>query len=178
MKIYIFYILLFVLFIFSSCVPTVRYSLDNKNKKNKTVSSEVKNSSYQSFSPQDLIEENLESEAKKWLGTPYKWGGNSRRGIDCSAFVQNVYNNVGVKLPRTAHQQYEKSMIIKNTSRKVGDLIFFKKNGKNSRGNVTHVGIYLGSGKIIHSSSKKGVIIQNIDNSYLAKRYFAVGRVL
>jgi len=174
----IFIKILFLSFVIAACVPTVRYNLEDIKKSLKPIDREIRNSLNKPVTNGDAYNTDLESEAKKWLGTPYKWGGDSRRGIDCSAFVQNVYSNVGVKLPRTANQQYEKSIIVKNTSRKIGDLIFFKKNGRNSRGNVTHVGIYLGDGKIIHSSSKKGVIIQNIDNSYLAKRYFAVGRVL
>ncbi len=179
------YHILFLSFMLASCVPTIRYNSDKKEN-NKANSIKSKNTAYKTFSSQSPIGKGLnkarnitlESEARKWIGTPYKWGGISRRGVDCSAFVQNVYKNIGVNLPRTAHQQFESSLIVNRSSRKAGDLIFFKKNGKSSRGNVTHVGIYLGNGKLIHSSTKKGVIIQDVDNSYLGRRYFAVGRVL
>ncbi|MGB9702336.1 MAG: C40 family peptidase [Candidatus Kapaibacteriota bacterium] len=98
--------------------------------------------------------------AENWIGTPYQYGGDSKKGVDCSAFVQNVYSSLGVNLPRTAQQQYNFIPRISQDELKPGDLIFF---GKNS--SVSHVAIYIGNGKMIHASSSQGVIKQDL-NTY------------
>ena len=101
--------------------------------------------------------------AEKWIGTPYLYGGNTKAGVDCSGFVKNVYKEVGVDLPRTSAEQFN---ILKPTNTPVvGDLVFFKR-----ANTINHVGIFIGDGKMIHSSSEKGVIIQTILGSSLENR--------
>lgn len=112
------------------------------------------------------------NESRKWLGTPYKYGGTSKNGIDCSSFVQNVMKEVGINLPRTAHQQFEFSYPLSLNNAEIGDLVFFRKASK-----VSHVGIYLGSNKFIHSSSSKGVILSSLDDSWYEENFYKVGRV-
>lgn len=109
-------------------------------------------------------------EYKKWEGTKYRLGGTTTKGVDCSAFVQNIYHNVfNQKLPRTTGQQAKTGESIKRSEMKVGDLVFFKR--------PAHVGIYIGHGEMIHASTKKGVKITHLNNIYFRRHYTESRRV-
>jgi len=109
----------------------------------------------------------------KWYGTKYRMGGTTKKGIDCSAFVQAVFNSVyGIDLPRTAREQYQNSSRISRTQLKEGDLLFY-----NTRGGISHVGIYLQNNKFVHAASSEGVMISDIFDPYWMKRFMGVGRV-
>lgn len=109
-------------------------------------------------------------EAEKWLGTPYRYGGTDKRGVDCSGLTYNVFLSVGTVLPRTAEQQYMYTKRISRSELEVGDLIFFT-----NRGKISHVGIYSGNNTMIHSSSSSGVIRQKLD-SYNGQTVAGYGR--
>ncbi len=96
--------------------------------------------------------------AKQFLGNPYVWGGTSlTKGADCSGFVQSVFKNYGVSLPRTSRAQATVGTQISTSELKAGDLIFYAKGGT-----INHVAIYIGSGQVIHASSpKSGIKISN-----------------
>ncbi|MCD6435668.1 MAG: C40 family peptidase, partial [Clostridiales bacterium] len=103
--------------------------------------------------------------AKKYLGTKYKFGGTTRRGIDCSAFTKVVMKHHGKTLPRTANQQASSGKHINKKDLRKGDLVFFKNTDK--RRIISHVGIYLGNGKFIHASSGAGrVTITKLNKAY------------
>jgi cell wall-associated NlpC family hydrolase len=87
--------------------------------------------------------------AKTFLGVPYRWGGATMRGIDCSAFVKKVYEIFGVALPRTAQEQSCVGRPIGKDELEEGDLVFFQ----TQRARRTHVGIYIGNGEFVHASS-------------------------
>lgn len=109
----------------------------------------------------------------EWYGTRYRMGGNNKSGIDCSAFTKAVYLSAfGVTLPRTAREQYRASRIISSTELKEGDLVFF-----NTRGGVSHVGIYLGNNKFIHASTSQGVTVSDMFDPYYLKRFLGSGRI-
>lgn len=112
----------------------------------------------------------------EWYGVRYRMGGTSKSGIDCSAFVQNLYRYVfGQNLLRTACLQFNSAKYIKDMADlKEGDLVFFRVN--TSR--ISHVGVYLKNNFFVHSASSKGVSIANLNNAYWSKYYAGGGRVI
>ncbi|NRG26720.1 C40 family peptidase [Bacillus circulans] len=111
--------------------------------------------------------------AKKYIGTPYKYGGTSLKGFDCSGFVGYSYKKVGKSLPRTTASMYKKGKKVKKSNLKKGDLIFFNTYKKGA----SHVGIYIGSNQFIHSSSSKGVKVDKLSNSYWKTKYYGAKRI-
>jgi len=113
-----------------------------------------------------------------WLYTPYLWGGTSKSGIDCSAFVQKLLEYVyQINLPRTSIEQFYTDWIELYISKQYlseGDLIFFKTIDGNP---VTHIGFYLKNRMFVNSSSSKGVSIASLDDAYWKKRFVAAGRI-
>lgn len=109
-----------------------------------------------------------------WKGVRYRMGGNTRRGIDCSAFVQRTFHEqFGIDLPRsTAGQKYSGTHVAKNRL-KAGDLVLFR-SGSNGR----HIGIYLGDKRFVHASTSNGVMISKIDDTYWKNRYREGRRVI
>lgn len=122
-------------------------------------------------------ERELVKEAKKWLGTRYCYGGHSRSGTDCSGMVMEVYKKVcDVKLPRSSREQRDFCKSIRRDDLRRGDLVFFS-TGK-SKSSVSHVGLYIGDGEIIHASSSRGVMVSRLDERYFQRTYHSSGRVL
>jgi lipoprotein Spr len=116
-----------------------------------------------------ILLENLD----EWYGTRYRMGGMTKNGVDCSAFVQSVFAGAfGITLPRTAREQYRVSRRISRTELQEGDLLFF-----NTRGGVSHVGIYLQNNKFIHASTSKGVTISDMFEPYYLQRFVGAGRM-
>ncbi|MFB3055989.1 MAG: C40 family peptidase, partial [Ignavibacteriaceae bacterium] len=119
--------------------------------------------------------EKMLMEIIKYLNVPYQYGGNSKSGIDCSAFTQNIYKNtLSVNLLRSAREQYKQGEVISDVEDlRFGDLVFF-----NTRENVRpgHVGIYIGDNLFAHASTKKGVTISSITHSYYKTRFMGSRR--
>ncbi len=107
-----------------------------------------------------------------WKGVRYKAGGSSKRGIDCSALTQRAFKKKHISLPRTTSAQIALGKSIARGQLRTGDLVFFKIN-KRQR----HVGIYIGNGKFLHASTKKGVTISFLANEYWKKRYETSRRI-
>ena len=122
---------------------------------------------------QTEVKTRLLSQFVTWEGVPYRNGGQSRRGIDCSAFVQLTYQQkFGLTLPRTTEQQANLGGLITNTGLRPGDLIFFK-TGWNNR----HIGIYLEKYRFMHVSTTVGVTISTMTDPYWYDRYWQARRV-
>lgn len=109
----------------------------------------------------------------QWYGTPYVYGGSSKSGVDCSAFVQAIFaDRYALSLPRTAREQSKLARPISRTELKEGDLVFF-----NTQGGVSHVGIYLQNNKFVHAASSEGVMISDLYDDYWMKRFISAGRI-
>ncbi|HEX2964316.1 MAG TPA: NlpC/P60 family protein [Syntrophorhabdaceae bacterium] len=116
--------------------------------------------------------------AKSFMGAPYKYGGNTVRGLDCSAYVRKIYEIFDVQLPRSAREQFMVGSKIRREELSVGDLVFFKT--KRFAKYPTHVGIYIGDGSFIHSSSgngRIGVKIDSLSSDYYSRAYTGATRV-
>ncbi|WHY36181.1 LysM peptidoglycan-binding domain-containing protein [Cytobacillus firmus] len=107
----------------------------------------------------------LVSEAKKYIGSPYEWAGSTPAGFDCSGYLNYVYGNVGISIPRTVASIWDATKHV--ASPKVGDLVFFE----TYKSGPSHAGIYLGNYKFIHAGSSRGVEISDMNNSYWKPRY-------
>lgn len=111
--------------------------------------------------------------AAPWLGTPYRIGGASREGIDCSGFSQALHQDVVQRrLPRTSQDQWSRSVPVSPNQVQPGDLVFFNTTGKG----VSHVGVFLEGQEFVHASTSKGVIYSQLTDPYWSTRYLGARR--
>lgn len=145
------------------------------------VVTEIKSDSHQNI-PNQINEEiitnqghsELYSFVDRWLNTPYRYGGNSKRGTDCSGFVSVLHDSLyHIKLPRSSRMMYLVTKPIPKTELQAGDLLFFKI----GRGVISHVGIYLKDNKFAHATTNRGVVISDLDEPYYRRWYFNAGRL-
>ena len=126
--------------------------------------------------PEDLdLKDKLILFAKKFMNIPYRFGGTSLFGIDCSGYVQKVYSMIGVNLPRSAREQFHEGQPVDTGELSIGDLVFFRTYAPFP----SHVGIYLGDNLFIHASSRgKKVTIDSLTEPFYIKRFIGAKRVL
>ncbi len=111
--------------------------------------------------------------AMQMVGVPYRWGGSTPQGFDCSGLVQYVYSNAGLRLPRTAADQMDASAPVTLENAQAGDLLFFRDGGRTS-----HVAIYLGDGRFVHApSTGSQVSLDSFGNAYWRMRFARAGRI-
>lgn len=122
----------------------------------------------------NYISRRIISNAMDYLGVPYVFGGTSPYGFDCSGYVQYVFANAGISLPRTADVQYEVGLPISTTELVAGDLVFFS----TYTYGASHVGIYLGDNTFIHASSSRGISVDSLGSSYWSSHYIGARRIL
>ncbi len=120
--------------------------------------------------------EKLRKTIESYLGTPYRWAGTTRSGMDCSGFVQTVFwEACRADLPRSSRGMSTLGKRVSQTNARTGDLVFFR-GGLFNR--INHVGIYLGDGRFAHASSKKGVTVSHLENQYFREHLAAIRRIL
>lgn len=115
-------------------------------------------------------------EAAEWIGVPYRPGGESKRGTDCSGMTSQIYKKVyHTRLSRSTDEQKEESSKVSRRNLREGDLVFFTSSRSGRK--VAHVGIYLKNGKFIHASTSQGVIVSRLDEAYYSKHWISGGRI-
>lgn len=119
----------------------------------------------------DVNHHNLIDVAKSYIGVQYVWGGTSTSGFDCSGYIQYVYKQNDIVVPRTVNEIWNFASPVDNPS--IGDLVFFE----TYKSGPSHLGIYLGNNSFIHAGSSNGVEISNLDNSYWEQRYIGSKRI-
>jgi cell wall-associated NlpC family hydrolase len=120
------------------------------------------------------VEQQLRDHERRWHGVPYRWGGLSRDGVDCSGFVMTAYRELfGLSLPRATGNQVRVGQAVPQDELQAGDLVFFHLPGR-----ARHVGLYLGAGEFAHASTSEGVTISHLDETYWRKGYWTTRRVL
>lgn len=122
----------------------------------------------------NYISRRIMSTAQSYMGVPYVFGGTSPSGFDCSGYVQFVFANAGVYLPRMADAQFEVGTPISSSDLIPGDLVFFS----TYTYGASHVGIYVGDGNFIHASSSRGVTISSLYGDYWVSTYIGARRVV
>ena len=111
--------------------------------------------------------------ARQMVGVPYRWGGSTPEGFDCSGLVQYVYSRSGLHLPRTAADQMAASAPLTLEKAEAGDLLFFRDGSR-----TAHVAIYLGQGHFVHApSTGNAVSVDSFDNAYWRMHFARAGRV-
>lgn len=116
----------------------------------------------------------LISSVDRYLGTPYRYGGDSPGGIDCSAFTRRVYRDQGIELPRTAREQARVGAGLPKDYIQAGDLVFFD---PSIVGNISHVGVYIDDHTFAHASSSRGVVKSSLRERYYQKRFVKANRI-
>lgn len=120
------------------------------------------------------LSERLYAEVAKWDGTPHRLGGTTRQGIDCSGFVQRLYQDLfNLRLPRTTTHQVVSGRPVEKSRLTPGDLVFFKPPHKQN-----HVGIYLGDARFAHASTSKGVTVSYLSATYWRQSYWTARRYI
>jgi len=118
----------------------------------------------------------MDGSIASFLGTPYVWGGRTRRGTDCSGFTQSVFAELGIELPRNSREQWGTGRLVKYSQLRKGDLVFFR----TIANRISHVGIMTQPSKheFVHASSSRGVVRSNLESKYYKKRYAGARRVI
>ena len=169
---------LFILICFSGCLtPSVRYTRPSRSsgKTNKAEpykrESAIKQSSIISGK---LPQSKLKSIVDSYRGVPYRRGGTTRKGMDCSGFVWRVYTELGYgDFKRTSSAaMYKLGKKVSVRKAQPGDLVFFKRWLR-----INHVGIYMGDNMFAHASPKKGTMYTPLDNEYFNKHFFGIRRI-
>jgi cell wall-associated NlpC family hydrolase len=124
--------------------------------------------------PSGPFEITLSAAADTWIGVPYRYGGTSRNGVDCSSLAVHLLEEVGVSLPRSVSEQRDVGRRVERGEVEAGDLVFFRLQSSH----VNHVGVALDDARFVHASRSRGVAIDRLDDQYFGKRVAEARRVV
>lgn len=176
--IYKYAVLVICTFYIVSCKhhQTTTKSLDTNSNKTESSNNSLKKqyAAKLGVNESDIKNETLYKFINEWQGVPYKYAGKDKAGIDCSGFTSTLY----LKVYKKTISSNTKALVgevkkISQSDLKEGDLVFFNTDGKS----VSHVGVYLQNSKFVHASTKKGVMISDMNEPYFVKTYVSSGRV-
>ncbi len=122
----------------------------------------------------DALRQQIVDTARQYLGTPYLWGGSTPRGFDCSGFTQYVFRQHGISIPRTTTTQCNVGTYVSQDELLPGDLVFLQ---NTYRDGISHVGIYIGNGQMIHAANA-GVLISDLSGAYYVEHYATARRII
>lgn len=124
--------------------------------------------------------QNIISLGKKYMGVRYQFGAstNTTKSFDCSSFTKYIFSKYGVNLPRTSVAQSKVGQAVSKANLRVGDLVFFSSGSRANGKNVTHVAVYAGNGKILHTYGSPGVTLSNLNSGNWERTYLKARRVL
>ena len=175
-KFSVFYFALLIAIVFSSCRAHKETTSTSTEKTSVSKTNKIKNK-YAGILKVDegkIGNVKLYSFIDEWYGIPYKYGGKDKKGIDCSNFASTLYSNVYSKpLTGTSSSIFDQCKAVSKSNLEEGDLVFFKIDGDN----ISHIGVYLQNNKFVHATTKKGVMIDDLDEEYYKKYYYKGGRV-
>lgn len=180
-KFYIFDLMKFFLVLFSIAIFFTSCSAVNHAHGHKTITTAGSLKSKNKDKKESLLTTNILSNAENYLGVPYKLGGMTSSGMDCSGLIVRVFGDNHIKMPRRSIDQAKEGMHIHIKDVRRGDLLFFAT--INGSSDVSHIGIVhtieqSGEIKFIHASTKRGVIISSLDESYWNKAFLFAKRVI
>lgn len=169
-------------FLFSTLIALAAVgTVSAQNKKEATKVEDPDNLASQYFSQVMGVAVNATSNLKlykfiyEWIGTPYSFGGNTARGIDCSAFAKTIYDKVfNMSILRNSRDIFSMVNPLSKDELKEGDLVFFKIKSRS----ISHVGVYLGENRFAHASSSRGVVISNLNEPYYSRYFYKGGRII
>lgn len=172
------FIIVFIISCLSGCLtPQVRYTRPSRSGRQARrtvtpVEEKVKKRSSAHAGP--VLESRLKGIVASYIGVPYKYGGTTRNGMDCSGFVWRVYTELGHSdfLRTSSAKMRNLGTTVSRKNAKAGDLVFFRKWRR-----INHVGIYMGNNKFAHASSKKGIIYTSLDDECFGKRLVCIRRI-
>ena len=155
----------------------IRYDRDGKSYVDcDPNSAETKVFTYTDYSQAVALRHSLLSLAREQLGKPYIYGSTGMRGFDCSGLIYYLYGAHDFGLHRTASQQLQDGIVVSSAHMQVGDLVFFHESWDSYP--ASHVGIYAGNNQVIHASSSRGVICEDLDSNWLSQNFLCVRRVV
>lgn len=168
---FLFFILSFLLY---SCKASKSNTSNNATKIKESNEIQSKYSQLLKVNPESIKNITLYKLIDEWLGTPYKYGGNTKSGIDCSNFASIIYSNIYKKtISGSSASIFNKCETISTNDLIEGDLLFFKI----ERNSISHVGIYLMNNKFVHATTQKGVMINDLNENYYKKYFYKAGRL-
>ncbi|TAL59318.1 MAG: glycoside hydrolase [Bacteroidetes bacterium] len=165
---------LFKLLLFTSLVSTTGCGTKHAAPRSRSTTIEEKYSILLGVNQNNISNKKLYSFIDDWYGVPYRFGGKTKKGVDCSGFSSVLFREIyGKELSGSSLSLYNQCRLIPKGELQEGDLVFFKIDSKE----ISHVGVYLQNNKFVHATTKAGVMIDGMEEEYYRKYFFGAGRL-